>query len=546
MKRIPIYLLLLFLFSVSCKKNEIEKTEVSSSVRGNNTVIPYVFDWETADYMPTPSNRSILVPWASNANRAFPLLYATDIKKADGWELVYSTFSPTKVDEPAFFALYNKYRGVLRGYAYLAPTSPIPSSYVSHSLIQNTAGTDAKVLTYSGSQFTNLDTNNNVVSLTQPYRTSATGTWYAQEFEMAYDPEVGTKPAISNVMTWTINSVNVTSVSLNGTSQGSIRGTIATPRSAQNLFGTILNAGLQFAGKGILDELIRDKVLPGIFNDKLQTSIKNGLQGSAKNVVNGVFSRIMNGNSAPDSSRQYVNLTTSANYLLQGSLTSNYQIGDPTMIIPGSAGQDNVAGYTPLYKSPLGIMSLSESPKAERRSIIYLNNNPDDMVNGELDSEIIFKNLNSIVVRFNPSVINNTPQGAKIENLKKEVISFEDFYNKENNNVNSFKTNLSDLEYDGGKPFYNNALFVDNLGRNRINFKYNRSTEFWNWVDQDGFNRLSWTYIINTNSNFITGKPLPNQFFRVSFKVVPNNGSAAVTIVKTFKIMLSAHTNVFE
>jgi len=203
----PIYFLILTAIVLlnSCKKNMMEdlknpNNNSSNKALGVSAITPYSFNWETGDYMPTPSGTSILKPWASGSNQSFPLLYATDIKAADGWQLVYNTFNTTQLNPPLYFVLYNRYRGVLRAYFYLSPTTPISSSNVTHTLVQRTTGAVAHLISYSALNAADLSVVSNTTSLAQPFKTTATGTWYAAEFEMAYDPAVGTKPANTNLM----------------------------------------------------------------------------------------------------------------------------------------------------------------------------------------------------------------------------------------------------------------------------------------------------------------------------------------------------------
>lgn len=510
MKRKSLLLKLLvfsFFFSIySCKKSDTLQT-VHSDKKNVNTVIPYNFDWETLDYMPTPSNVVIPVPWGSSSTRAFPLSFGADIKKADGWELVYNTFSPTKFEQPAFFILYNRYRGLMKGFFYLSPGSAIPSSYVSHSLVQTTGGNDAKVFSYSGSEFTNIDTNNNVTTLIQPFRTSATGTWYAQEYEMAYDPNVGTKNAATNLMSWAINSVNVSDIKLDGTSQGTIKGTIATPIPPTNLLGTLFHTALQVYGLSSLTTSgLKDPVTKA-----LESSITSGLQGNIKNVSNAIFSSLTGGGSGPGMSNQYVNLTSTTNYKLTGSETNVYELANPSMVIPGSLGQENTSLYSPLYTKPMGIMSLSGSPTASFKTV---------MGRDGLDVYDLTFNPNDYSIQWNPSIINTSQSGASIANIKSQILCFEDYYD---NNYTDVVVPFTHPNVErGSKPFYNDAWQANN----KIAFR-----AYFSGSSEGNSYSITWTPMT-------VGKPLPVHVLRISFDVIPNNGAAKVTIVKSFRIIL--------
>ncbi|MGN8071674.1 hypothetical protein [Mucilaginibacter sp. 22184] len=522
--KIHYYLLFLLLLPLlnSCKK------DLSSSLpqpgkstdrpKGVNTLTPYPFDWESGDYMPTPNGTQILKPWASGSNQSFPLLYATDIKKADGWELVYNTFKPTEFVQPAYFVLYNRYRGILRGYFYLTPGTPIPSSYISHTLIQRTNGSDAPLLSYSGNSAADLSVIASNTNLVQQYKTTATGTWYAAEFEMAYDPSVGTKDANSNTMTWQVNSINASDLAINGTSQGSINGTIAQPNPpGPSIFGSVISGALDFVGLKALSSITLKATTPKIASDvigSLKDAAKAGLTGQAKNIANGIFGGTSSGG---DSTKQYVHLTTNTNYKLTGTSTDIYTLANPSMVIPGSNGQTSVSGYAPAYTKALGIMTLSAAPTSQLYEYDYSWGYTFGMT----------LNTNSYTIVWNPGIINSNPDGAVIRNLKQEIISYENYNDPYSNpGESSIPWPANITEYDGFNPYLKNDLAVDNIIRLKL----------YNTCYGCDFSNDALNYPLTD------GKKLPMHVLRITFDVVPNNGTPKVTIVKSFNIILKGPT----
>ncbi|OKS86065.1 hypothetical protein [Mucilaginibacter polytrichastri] len=495
-----------------CKK-DLKENFVQTTKGSKNTLTPYGFDWETGDYMPTPSGVSILKPWASGSNQSFPLIYTTDIKKSDGWELVYNTFSPTEFIQPAYFVLYNRYRGLLRAYFYLTPTSPIPSSYISHTLIQRTAGTDAPTLTFSGNSAQDLSITQNNTNLTQAYKTTATGTWYAAEYEMAYDPQVHGKDANSNQITWQLNSINASDLAINGTSQGGINGTIAQPKPpGPSLFGSIVSGALDFVGFKALGSYV---VKLATKDDEksvvksLQDAAKAGLTGQVKNIANGIFGGASSGG---DSTKQYVHLTTNTSYNLTGSITDSYTLANPSMVIPGSSGQENVTGYAPVYRKALGIMNLSAAPTAH--CTIYNSIAPG---NSGYYYELKL-NMNSFNVVWNPDIVNSDVNGVSIQNIKREILAYENYYDDGYNPV--WPANLT--EFDGFNKYLKNDIAVDNY----IRIQATNSCYGCDHSD---------SIPVDT---FTEDQKLPRHVLRISFDVVPNNGSPKVTIAKSFNIIL--------
>ncbi|GAA4211331.1 hypothetical protein GCM10022289_40250 [Pedobacter jeongneungensis] len=516
--KLSCFIILLVLFCFGCKKEQ-EQGYIKLGSPTKNTVIPYSFDWETVDYMPTPAGTQILVPWASNSNQSFPSIYGTDIKKSDGWELVYNTFSPTQFIQPAFFVLYNRYRGLLRGYFYLTPNTPIPSSNIAHSLTQKNNANPLPVLSYSSLGSADLSTTNNVSTLVQQYRTTSTGTWYAAEFEMAYDPNVGTKSAITNLMEWSVNSVNISDIKINGTSKGSIKGTIAQPVPAPDLLSSFFAGALQLSSISIINDL----KLSNLFATSLKSSMESGIQGNIKNVVNAIYGGASG--AGTDSTKQYVNLTTNTTYTLAGTSTDTYQISNPTMVIPGSSGQESVTGYSPLYTKAMGVMTLSSVPESH-------------LTVGTSSTGIVYNFMkldpNSYSIIWNPNVINNSTTGAAIQNLKQEIISYENYLD-DTDDLNPAHFPSQYTEYDGDKPYLksdltnNTTRVVSQMGFVNIADYEIPLQQFSSCSGCDTFDMLM-AYPVTEN------KKLRNHVLRISFDVVPNNGAPRSTIVKSFNI----------
>ncbi|MGF7074140.1 hypothetical protein [Mucilaginibacter sp. R-33] len=515
----PIYFLILTAIVLlnSCKKNMMEdlknpNNNSSNKALGVSAITPYSFNWETGDYMPTPSGTSILKPWASGSNQSFPLLYATDIKAADGWQLVYNTFNTTQLNPPLYFVLYNRYRGVLRAYFYLSPTTPIPSSNVTHTLVQRTTGAVAHLISYSALNAADLSVVSNTTSLAQPFKTTATGTWYAAEFEMAYDPAVGTKPANTNLMSWEVNSINVSNLTLNGTSQGSITGTIAQPAPpSPNMFNKVINGAFQL---GSLVELGPVSAGASVLKTALTDALKSGLSGSVKNVSNGIFG----GATTADSTRQYVHLTTNTSYTFTGTSTDIYQLANISLVIPGSQNQTTATGYVPLYQSPLGLMTLSAAPTAK-------------LIESDYDWGTVIAgakfDINSYSIVWNPTIINGTSTGASIANIKQEILSYENIYDTNNTTTYNEPWPLGKTEYDGINPY--------------LNLGYPTSQNGYAFAirSQDTCPGCDYGADLLPYDNFIVGQKMPNHVLRISFDVVPNNGAPKIKVVKSFNIIMT-------
>src|SRR3954468_11270880 len=100
MKRTILRYLQTFLFFsilllVSCRKESINGLNIiAATPHVDNGVLPYPFNWETANFVPTPQGIApIPVPWGSGVSRRFTDDILTDYKTADGWVMVYNVFN---------------------------------------------------------------------------------------------------------------------------------------------------------------------------------------------------------------------------------------------------------------------------------------------------------------------------------------------------------------------------------------------------------------------------------------------------------------------
>lgn len=88
------------LLFASCENNMLESnnTNITPSSHSLRSVPVNLFDWETVDWMPTPPGQTqIPPPWIGQGSLAstYGIDVINDRKAADGWVLLYSTFSYT-------------------------------------------------------------------------------------------------------------------------------------------------------------------------------------------------------------------------------------------------------------------------------------------------------------------------------------------------------------------------------------------------------------------------------------------------------------------
>lgn len=359
--KIAIVAIILPAVLVCCKKENNSPLEPTTlKIPNKMAAIPtHVFDWETADYMPTPAGSPpILVPWASGSNQLFPNEIAFDYKKADGWNLIYNTFSPTQLTSPNFFALYNKYRGIIRFYLYLPPGSPYASSYFSDGL-GISGGYPSSIMNFSKEI---IDPENVIKSVTkiQNYQILSTGAWYACQYELAYDRYIANANHENLNFVWNVSSTNLSQVMLNGTSNGTLTGTVGTAGSGGfnlgSLLGNLGNTAIHVAGFQGVKALNLPK--SKVFGTDVTKSIEDGIKGGLSGAVKGFFSAILGGAAT---SPQVVDLKLQVETNLTGSITNNTGILSTTLAMPGSANANSV-GYILSYNKILGAFDFSVAP----------------------------------------------------------------------------------------------------------------------------------------------------------------------------------------
>ncbi len=486
-----------FLF-LSCKKDMNEKI---IPVLSENSISPYPFNWETTDYMPTPRGTTILVPWASGSTKGFSSYIWYDYKKAEGWELVYNVFNTNALQANPWFAFYNRYRGILRLYVYITTNGFTTSSYITSGLNLAPNMISSPLLNYIGQDIVTPGSSQAAATKIEPTQI-ASNTWYASEYEMAYDRSTGTETWQQVGLNWTLKWTSISQINLGGDVQGTVNGTMTTPASSPDIAGNVKSGLLYLTGLSVLSankgsdpahpENHNHLGLPSLVFKAVTDGLNSGLGGVIKNLASGIFG----GSSA---NTQQVSLNINAKITLTGtSSTSGAIFPDPGLGfgIPGLSNSQTATGYIPGYNKPMGIFNLTGRPTVNRTTTV----SPGPTVGGvpynHITSAYTVDNtiFNSLFVQNNGTngVINSSTNGAKLQNLRTQVIVL-------NPAISDFFQPNGQLETIGSYTAYTGT----GVG-----------------ISYDVEHR---SYPINNNVAI-----------RVIVDVVPNNGSPRSTIFKTF------------
>jgi hypothetical protein len=509
MKKQNIILLLLavILLQLSSCDNEIvapESNEDSRAINSETTKVPNgridtnPLFWDVGeinhDIMPTPSGTLILTPWASGASRQISPDIIDDYRKSEGWVLLFNTFNSTTLPEHYFFILYNKYRGLIRMYYYIPSNANfINSANIVHTIkTEKSYSVNSKLLNFTSD--IPIDFNSNILfGSTLENAQVAKGTWYAFEYEVAYDKNVVSQNYLTLSLLWNVRSVNITQLEISGTQSGTISGT-STTAIQKNNFDFINSAAADGAIKIGLStaefgkSIIKGNADANKFGQQVVSAVYGVVSAAKSGIIKNVISGIFGSSSLPNS--QQINLYMDTRIKLSGTLTSNFLVASPGFAVPGY-NQSNTSGYAPAYNDPLGVFYISAKPIVNV-SKVYAGGGLGGGF-GTAYWHYLSINNNSFQIDFNPALVggNGFPPIATIQNIKKELVLLD-------------PSTLPILEKNGIEEtlINSNKKIISNL-----------------------------SYVkLPSNANIPNGK----LGIRISFDVVPNNGAPKTRIAKTF------------
>lgn len=386
LKKNRLFLVLCLIVFFSCKNDVIEQSFIHESMPDTRSVMPDYFDWENADWMPTPTSQTpIPVPWVGQGSLSS--LYGLDVlndrKASEGWSLVYSTFTTngnSSLINP-YFILYNRYRGIMRIFLYTTTQFVAPSTYLQDGLTI-VSNHSTSLLNFLGTDMVDATSNRSSYQQVQPAPPDgsmplASNKWYMMQYELAYDPDMASLPYNEIQLSWNMNYYNIDSISLGGKLVGSVNGTVGTSSSSNNMFSSLMNGGkvigtgaLSVIGQKVITNSRRDSIgnnslglAKSVFNaiDKGIKSAISAASGNLPGAIVNIFNALIGGNSGTQTS---VNLTMSADIKLTGSGKSSGSF--PSMPIsfwlPGTLFSSNVIGFVPLYNKPLGVINFKGKP----------------------------------------------------------------------------------------------------------------------------------------------------------------------------------------
>lgn len=462
----------------------------------------YRFDWETATKMPKSAlagTPDVFMPWQSQGGTPINPGFVNDYKASDGWELVYNSFAPdnfpnagdqgtiaTVSRQPSgglYFALYNRYRGLLRYYFYTPPSTFTNSTQFSHGLQLYSTASSTKALNFEGKDVVDITQNSTGFLQTNTNGIAYDGGWYAMQYEIAYDPTLTGSTYPNPGFEWQIRTTTVTSIKLDGQETSTIKGTAtkADPPAGFDWFGATLGA------IEIVSGIVTGNATTGIKG--VAEAIGSGTSGSTKDFLSGIFGQTSSGN-------QTIDLTLSGTIQTTGTATTTVPFKQNSFAFPGQNAGAN--GIAPLYSQTLGVFNLSQKPTVTRRYTMNRSTIRGGYNEYNYDYALNTASVRSALQFNNPGVFNSDPvKGATIEDLTVSLVVL------------------------NPGPLWSSGDTYETIGSG---FAYTNSSSSTALV--------SLVYGGTAMSGGIAGTPLA----RVSFWVKPNNGSPRTLIVKSFYV----------
>jgi hypothetical protein len=332
-------------------------------------------NWETEIANP-------FIPANLSANPNIEHLYTPaykDFHPEDGWELVIKNFgewgSPASAVRVPTYALYNRYSGLIRVFAYLTSGSDQTFNGALLHVYQPTSplwpkrSANLDHLIHPPNPPEDFDKDLRVIA-PNAY-SQAGGTWILNEFTVAYDPCVcqnetlfRIRPTVFNISNLNFNmsgTSNSTAIFNNGQYQGNQNQFSSVLGDVSKGIGTVsesydkgqkvfknLNGFAQFIGSLFSDSSAVNIVLPSWL--KTMTGIGGAIVGLNTLIGGGGEKKTLTGFNSTYSFDASGTLVDTSTFMLTQFYT------------PGSYTLGLEPAYVPTYNNPLGTMNILQTP----------------------------------------------------------------------------------------------------------------------------------------------------------------------------------------
>lgn len=339
-----------------------------SSITDDSTTNPTLMtDWENVNEITLYNGTRVAAPWSQGSLLSSTPEFATDIKKEDGWVMLYHTFKALNTyPNDNYIALYNRLTGFLKFFYY--QESGLSNNNGGMWYYQTSSGMPTALFNLNNyvalpndasNKYNFVGTSNISTSPTDGFRSG----WNGFEIEVPYTTDYTNIP-------FTLSTYNqrVITHEFTGLSTSETTGTITrTVEKESGLFKAISTIG-GWGAKEIVDKLKKqsdekvEKDTTNVVKGKLGTKIINALAevstGDYSSAISAGLKFLFGSSTSVDTAR--VNLTTQTKINLSGKSTE-ITTGGPTT--NGLVNLHDAAERVIGEDQYLGVWTLSTTPK---------------------------------------------------------------------------------------------------------------------------------------------------------------------------------------
>lgn len=310
--------------------------------------------------------KSVTPPWVNGTSSSLSETFRKDIKKADGWKMLYHTFKKVGLDaKQNYMCFYNQFTGYIKIFYYYEGEN---SSQGTQWFVRTSGGQKVKLLGESKylSEVKAGAAMNDILLFSNMINNPTAGIepgWNGFEFLIPYSVDYKNMDFIIGAYDKRITGFNFI-----GKETSSTVGTITTTKQkSPGIYSAVANLGGSEA-KNFIDKLA-PKVKLGEKLSKLITSIPVTSYASAiKGGLNLIFGK------TTTNSVSEVKLTTTSEIIMEGTSSSEATSGIPSLsfnlyeILNPSGGEGNIAEHY------LGVWTLKDKPTVYYNRVTLIEN----------------------------------------------------------------------------------------------------------------------------------------------------------------------------
>lgn len=556
------------------------------------------WDWTTqasfqlSGMITTSTGKPLPCPFTETGTQnvdIYQLYWTGDYTKTQGWVLLYNNLGcPNGQIAGSFpyFALYNKFRGIVRFFIFNLNTTATSSAAANLTWISNSLSNS--LLAYNVSSYVQPDNfyvnnpginNNDLVT----YNISGLypNDWFVVEFPVLFD--ANTPPTVeqssANGMQLTVVQNTNSDIKMSGpfsfttnaqnASSGPSGGVTTSSGVTANSTYTFLNNASQFLGK-VPSGTTLQKDLTSMqtylqteagkaFSCETETNLYNAAAAISPNGAIGSFLTgvgtfasalggglgvaasifdLFIGQSTPSST--FTPTISTGSISLKGNITSSTAVTSPIVQLPGSNHYNSnglVTSGLPLYDCPLGVVTLENEPNVSQRTFTCALDARYDASLGYPNNPLAYYDLddiNYVSYKFNDNIqlALNYQAGLTVTNQAAQlVVELSSTLPTINNVLTSYK-DISFLNYPSvlNTNYVNDNFLLDALNNNLYQYNGTRTPH---WEDTQGNTQSVTRFLIATP--FIPVNKFKNT--SITVPVFSDTGSTAATPIP-FKVYL--------